>query len=113
MYKCFFSGCIAATIVVEILFAAKQAKRLERKACAPPSLILKISLPLRVQKKSQAQITQGKQAAIHHIKIYIHCNAIDMPLTIVLPHQPISLYTWLRHLLVMRCPKWIVIKLGS
>jgi hypothetical protein len=32
----FFSGCIAATIVTEILFAAKQAKRLEWKACVPP-----------------------------------------------------------------------------
>jgi hypothetical protein len=31
-----FGGCIAATIEVEILFAAKQAKRLERKACVPP-----------------------------------------------------------------------------
>jgi hypothetical protein len=30
--------CIAATIEVEILFAAKQAKRLERKACAPPKI---------------------------------------------------------------------------
>jgi hypothetical protein len=30
--------CIAATIAVEILFAAKQAKRLERKACVPPYL---------------------------------------------------------------------------
>jgi len=33
----FVSRCIAATIVVEILFAAKQAKRLERKACLPPN----------------------------------------------------------------------------
>jgi len=40
-----FGGCIAATIEVEILFAAKQAKRLERKdriltfivrTCLPP-----------------------------------------------------------------------------
>jgi hypothetical protein len=30
--KIFVSTCIAATIEVEILFAAKQAKRLERKA---------------------------------------------------------------------------------
>jgi len=36
LVKVFFDGCIAATIVVEILFAAKQAKRLERKACVPP-----------------------------------------------------------------------------
>jgi len=29
--------CIAATIAVEILFAGSAAKRLERKACAPPT----------------------------------------------------------------------------
>jgi len=32
----FYNGCIAATIVTEILFAAEQAKRLEWKACLPP-----------------------------------------------------------------------------
>jgi hypothetical protein len=36
----FFKGCIAATIVVEILFAAQQAKRLERKACMPPKTFI-------------------------------------------------------------------------
>jgi hypothetical protein len=33
----FLSRCIAATIVVEILFAGSAAKRLKRKACVPPN----------------------------------------------------------------------------
>jgi len=33
----FYCRCIAATIVVEILFDGSASKRLERKACVPPS----------------------------------------------------------------------------
>jgi len=35
----FFADCIAATIAVEILFVGAAAKRLERKACVPPTFL--------------------------------------------------------------------------